>query len=63
MLNDLLFFLTKQKPIELQIKERKFRWLGHTLRKENTELKKENTELKKENAELKAEIKYLHEGS
>ena len=39
--NNVLWERTKQKPIELQIKERKFRWLGHTLRKDNTEISKQ----------------------
>ena len=29
-----LWRITKQKPIEIQIKRRKWNWIGHTLRKE-----------------------------
>ena len=29
-----LWRITKQKPIEIQIKRRKWSWIGHTLRKE-----------------------------
>ena len=32
--NEELWRITKQKPIEQEIRERKWRWLGHTLRKE-----------------------------
>jgi hypothetical protein len=32
--NEELWRITKQKPIETQIKRRKWNWIGHTLRKE-----------------------------
>jgi len=32
--NDVLWRITQQKPIEDQIKRRKWNWIGHTLRKE-----------------------------
>jgi len=32
--NEELWRITKQKPIEIQIKRRKWNWIGHTLRKE-----------------------------
>jgi hypothetical protein len=32
--NDELWRITKQKPIEIQIKIRKWDWIGHTLHKE-----------------------------
>jgi len=32
--NEELWRITKQKPIEIQIKRRKWNWFGHTLRKE-----------------------------
>ena len=32
--NDELWTITQQKPIENQIKRRKWNWIGHTLRKE-----------------------------
>jgi len=32
--NEELLRITKQKPIEIQIKRRKWNWIGHTLRKE-----------------------------
>jgi hypothetical protein len=32
--NKELWRLTKQKPIEIQIKRRKWSWIGHTLHKE-----------------------------
>ena len=32
--NKELWRITKQKPIEIQIKRRKWNWIGHTLRKE-----------------------------
>ena len=32
--NEELWRITKQKPIEIQIKIRKWNWIGHTLRKE-----------------------------
>ena len=32
--NEELWRITKQKPIEIQIKRRKWNWKGHTLRKE-----------------------------
>ena len=32
--NEELWRITKQKPIEIQIKRRKWKWIGHTLRKE-----------------------------
>jgi hypothetical protein len=32
--NEELWRITQQKPIENQIKRRKWNWIGHTLRKE-----------------------------
>jgi hypothetical protein len=32
--NEELWRITKQKPMEIQIKRRKWNWIGHTLRKE-----------------------------
>jgi hypothetical protein len=32
--NEELWRITQQKPIESQIKRRKWNWIGHTLRKE-----------------------------
>jgi hypothetical protein len=32
--NKELWRITKQKPIEIQIKRRKWNWIGHTLRKQ-----------------------------
>ena len=32
--NQELWGITQQKPIEMQIKRRKWNWIGHTLRKE-----------------------------
>jgi len=32
--NEELWKITKQKPIEIQIKRRKWNWIGYTLRKE-----------------------------
>jgi hypothetical protein len=32
--NEELWRITKQKPIKIQIKRRKWNWIGHTLRKE-----------------------------
>ena len=32
--NEELWRITQQKPIEMQIKRRKWNWIGHTLRKE-----------------------------
>jgi hypothetical protein len=32
--NEELWRINKQKPIEIQIKRRKWNWIGHTLRKE-----------------------------
>jgi len=32
--NEELWRITKQKPIEFQIKRRKWNWIGHTMRKE-----------------------------
>jgi hypothetical protein len=32
--NEELWRITKQKPIEIQIKRGKCNWIGHTLRKE-----------------------------
>jgi len=32
--NEELWRITKQKPIEIQIKRRKWNWIGHTLRKD-----------------------------
>jgi hypothetical protein len=32
--NKELWRITKQKPIEIQIKRRKWNWIGHTLHKE-----------------------------
>jgi hypothetical protein len=32
--NEKLWRITKQKPIEIQIKRRKWNWIGHTLHKE-----------------------------
>jgi len=36
--NEELRRITKQKPIEIQIKRRKWNWIGHTLRKEAGEI-------------------------
>jgi hypothetical protein len=38
--NEELWNITKQKPIEIQIKRRKLNWIGHTLRKEAGEIEK-----------------------
>jgi hypothetical protein len=38
--NEELWRITKQKPIEIQIKRRKWNWIGHTLRKEAGKKKK-----------------------
>ena len=38
--NEELWRITKQKPIEIQIKRRKWNWIGHTLRKEAAAIKK-----------------------
>ena len=38
--NEELWRITKQKPIENQIKRRKWNWIGHTLRKEAGAIKK-----------------------
>jgi hypothetical protein len=35
-MNEELWKKTKQEKIEKQIKKRKWRWIGHTLRKEGT---------------------------
>jgi hypothetical protein len=35
-----LWRITKQKPIEIQIKRRKWKWIGHTLRKETGAIEK-----------------------
>ena len=35
--NEDLWEQTRQKPIEIQIKTRKWRWIGHTLRKKQKE--------------------------
>jgi hypothetical protein len=32
--NEELWRITNHKPIEIQIKRRKWNWIGHTLRKE-----------------------------
>jgi hypothetical protein len=32
--NEELWGITKEKPIEIRIKRRKWNWIGHTLRKE-----------------------------
>jgi hypothetical protein len=34
IINEELWRITKQKPIEIQIKRRKLNWVGHILRKE-----------------------------
>ena len=38
--NEELWKITKQKGIEIQIKRRKWNWIGHTLRKEAEEIEK-----------------------
>jgi hypothetical protein len=38
--NEELWRITKQQPIEIQIKRRKWNWIGHTLRKEAAETEK-----------------------
>ena len=38
--NEELWRITKQKPIEIQIKIRKWNWIGHTLRKEAEAIEK-----------------------
>jgi len=38
--NEELWRITKQKPIEIQIKIRKWNWIGHTLRKEAVAIEK-----------------------
>ena len=38
--NEELCIITKQKPIEIQIKRRKWNWIGHTLRKEAEAIEK-----------------------
>ena len=39
-----LWSQTEIKPIELVVKQRKWRWIGHTLRKPNTNIAKEALE-------------------
>jgi hypothetical protein len=41
--NDELWRITKQKPIEIQIKRRKWNWIGHTLCKRTMEDEIRNT--------------------
>ena len=38
--NEELWRITKQKSIEIQIKRRKWNWIGHTLRKEGEAIDK-----------------------
>ena len=38
--NEELWRITKQKPIEIQRKRRKWNWIGHTLRKEAEAIEK-----------------------
>ena len=38
--NEELWRITKQKPIEIQIRRRKWNWIGHTLRKEARAIEK-----------------------
>jgi hypothetical protein len=38
--NEELWRIAKQKPIEIQIKRRKWNWIGHTLRKETGSIEK-----------------------
>jgi len=38
--NEELWRITKQKPIEIQIKRRKWNWIGHTLGKETGAIEK-----------------------
>ena len=38
--NEELRRITKKKPIEIQIKRRKWKWVGHTLRKEAAAIEK-----------------------
>jgi hypothetical protein len=38
--NEELWRITKEKPIEIQIKRRKWNWIGHTLRKEVATIEK-----------------------
>jgi hypothetical protein len=46
--NEELWRITQQKPIENQIKRRKWNWIGHTLRKETGA--KEKTSLRLESS-------------
>jgi hypothetical protein len=43
--NEEIWRITKQKPIEIRIKGRKWDWVGHTLRKEAGALRVEKTAL------------------
>jgi len=38
--NKYLWKVTGQEDINLEIRKRKFRWIGHTLRKDNGEIPK-----------------------
>jgi hypothetical protein len=38
--NEEIWNITKKKPIEIQIKRRKWNWFGHTLRKESGAIEK-----------------------
>jgi hypothetical protein len=40
LLNKDLWIATGQEDINLEIRKRKFRWIGHTLRKEDGEIPK-----------------------
>ena len=42
--NSLLWKLCEQEPIDLQIRRRKWKWIGHTLRKEHNNLAKQAME-------------------
>ena len=42
--NDDLWQQTGQKPIEAEIKKRSWRWIGHTLRRENGSIAKVGVE-------------------
>ena len=39
--NAILWVLTKQEPIETQIRRRKWKWIGHTLRRKNESITKQ----------------------
>jgi hypothetical protein len=41
--NQKLWTRTEEEPIEIQIRSRKFRWLGHGLRKKEEEIPKQRS--------------------